>query len=128
MAFMQPIFDRTAFMHGRISSAGCMQMPIGPDPSDRPPTAHGVDDYLQHFRVMWTRAMAGFLRHAGAGDVLIFAPELLSGAYYYARLFPNARGQLVEESDRYAEALLLAQVARECMTAAKAEVTSPARR
>ena len=124
MAFMQPIFDRTGFMHGRISSAGCMQMPIGPDPARRPPMAHGVDDYLQHYRDMWTRAMAGFIRHASAGDVLIFAPELLSGAYYYARLFPDADGQLVEESDRYAEALLLAQVARECMAAARAQAAA----
>ena len=120
MASMQPIFDRTGFMHGRISSPGCMQVPIGPDPSQRPPQVHGIIDYLQQFRDMWTRAMAGFLRHAGPGDVLVFAPELLAGTYYYARLFPDQRGQLVEESDRYAEALLLAQVARECMIAARA--------
>ena len=118
LEFMEPIFSRTGFMHGRISSSGCMQVPVGPDPARRPVQAHGASDYLAHFREMWTRAMAGFLQNAGKGDVLIFAPELLAGTYYYARLFPNARGELAEESDRYAEALQLARIARECMAAA----------
>jgi hypothetical protein len=115
MEFMEPIFSRTGFMHGRISSSGCMQVPVGPDPGRRPVQAHGARDYMADFREMWTRAMGGFLRNAGKGDVLIFAPELLAGTYYYARLFANARGELVEESDRYAEALHLAGIARECM-------------
>ena len=97
LAFMQPIFERTGFMHGRIASPGCMQVPIG-DPSRRPVQAHGVANYLEHFRDLWTRAMAGFLRWARPGDVLIFAPELLAGTYYYARLFPDSTGTLIEES------------------------------
>lgn len=113
LAFMQPIFDRTAFMHGRVASPGCMQVPVG-GIHRRPTQAHGVADYLQHFRELWTRAMSGFRKSAGPGDVLIFAPELLEGTYYYARLFPDAEGQLVEESDRFAEAKTLAQLAREC--------------
>ena len=56
--------------------------------------------------------MRGFLDRAGPGDVLVFAPELLGGAYYYARLFPGAQGRVVEESDRYAQALLFAKIAR----------------
>jgi hypothetical protein len=118
LEFMEPIFARTGFIHGRIASSGCTQVPVGPDPSRRPPQAHGITDYLAHFRQLWTLAMSGFLRNARPGDVLIFAPELLAGTYYYARLFPNERGQLVEESDRYAEALHLARIARECMAAA----------
>jgi hypothetical protein len=81
--------------------------------------AHGASDYLAHFREMWTLAMSGFLRGAGTGDVLIFAPELLSGMYYYARLFPDASGKLIEESDRYAEALLYRDLARECFESAR---------
>jgi hypothetical protein len=80
--------------------------------------AHGVSDYLADFREMWTLAMRGFLGGAGPGDVLIFAPELLSGTHYYARLFPDASGRLVEESDRYAEALLYRDFARECFASA----------
>lgn len=119
LAFMEPIFARTGFMHGRIGSPGCMQVAIG-NGSGRPMQAHGVSDYLADFREMWTRAMLGFLRSARPGDFLIFAPELLSGTYYYARLFPDAAGNLVEESDRYRDALVYQRIARECFAAALA--------
>lgn len=119
LAFMQPIFDRTGFMHGRIASPGSMQVPIGSDLSQRPLQAHGGADYLQHFRDLWTRAMAGFLKLAKPGNELIFAPELLTGKIYYARMFPDASGTLREESDRYAEAKSLAQLARECFEQAR---------
>jgi hypothetical protein len=118
VAFMEPILERTGFLHGRIASPGCMQVPIGPDPASRPLQAHGRADYLAHFRELWIRAMTGFLRHAVSGDVLIFAPELLSGNSYYARLFPDGSGQMVEESDRYAQALLLNGLARSCFAEA----------
>jgi hypothetical protein len=62
--------------------------------------------------------MLGFLKSAKPGDILIFAPELLSGAHYYARLFPDAAGQMVEESDRYAQALLYKDLARACFAEA----------
>ncbi len=45
---------------------------------------------------------------------LDFEPELLSGRHHYARMFPDASGQLVEESDRYLQALLYKDVARSC--------------
>jgi hypothetical protein len=118
LAFMEPIFGRVGFMHGRIASPGCMQVPIGADLSSRPRQAHGVINYLDHFKELWTQAMLGFLRTASPGDVLIFAPELLSGAHYYARKFPDASGELAEESDRYAEALLYKDLARACFAEA----------
>jgi hypothetical protein len=62
--------------------------------------------------------MLGFLSKANSGDVLIFAPELLSGTHYYARLFPDASGQMVEESDRYEQALLYKDLARACFAEA----------
>jgi hypothetical protein len=74
---------------------------------------------------MWILAMSGFLRNAGPGDVLIFAPELLAGTHYYARLFPYSSGNLVEESDRYAEALLYRDLARECFQSALAIQPNP---
>jgi hypothetical protein len=58
-----------------------MQVPINTDDSSCPVQAHGVTDYLVHFKDLWIRAMHGFLRSAGPGDVLIFAPELLSGMH-----------------------------------------------
>lgn len=119
--FMQPIFDRIGFLHGRIASPGNMQVPIDTTP-ERPRMAHGMADYFADFREMWTLAMAGFLRAASPGDVLVFCPELLSGRYYYARLFPGENGRLVEECDRYAQALMYQKVARECFAAARAHV------
>ena len=109
-------------MHGRISSPGCMQVPVDVN-SERPRQAHGVANYLEHFRELWTRAMQGFLRAAASGDYLIFAPELLAGTYYYARLFPDAGGKLVEESDRYQQALLYRQIAGECFAEARRRCT-----
>jgi hypothetical protein len=112
--FMEPIFKRIGFLHGRIASSGCMQVPIDANISSSPLQAHGAANYLEHFKEMWIRAMAGFLRNAGKGDVLIFAPELLSGTYYYARKFLDASGRLEEESDRYDQAILLKDLARIC--------------
>lgn len=121
MDYMAPIFERVGFMHGRIASPGFMQAPID-DTTSRPRLAVGEPDYLADFREMWTRAMAGFLRNAGPGAVLIFAPELLSPVIYYARVFPNAAGDLVEESDRYQQALLYKEIARDCFVKAQARV------
>jgi hypothetical protein len=117
LAFMQLIFARTGFMHGRIASPGCMQAPIE-GLHQRPRQATG-GDYLADFRELWIRAMTGFLQLAGPGDVLIFAPELLTSRYYYARVLPDASGGLREETDRYAQARLLQQLARECFTEAQ---------
>jgi hypothetical protein len=119
LAFLDPIFARVGFMHGRIASPGCMQVPIDADLSARPLQAHGPANYLEHFKELWTRAMLGFLKSAGPGDVLIFAPELLFGDIYYARLFPDASGKLIEESDRYEQALLYQRLARDCFRRAQ---------
>jgi hypothetical protein len=121
LSFMEPILARTGFMHGRIGSPGCMQVAIG-DGSGRPATAHGLVDFPADFREMWTRAMAGFLRAAGSGDFLIFAPELLAGTHYYARLFPGSDGTLAEESDRYREALVYQKIAREAFREARSRI------
>jgi len=94
-------------------------MPIGHDLHARPRQASGAVDYLADFRMMWTQAMRGFLKSAAKGDVLIFAPELLSCTYYYARLFDSPDGKLVEECDRYAQALLHGKLARECFADAE---------
>ena len=122
LRFMLPIFSRIGFLHGRIASPGCIQAPIDSDLSARPMQAHGAVNYLEHFRELWSLSMLGFLRHARAGDVLIFAPELLSPAHYYARVFSDATGQLNEESDRYAQALLYKDLARACFVEAQRQL------
>jgi hypothetical protein len=114
---MQPIFQRVGFMHGRIASSGNMQMPID-DPVSKPRMVRGDFDYLQHFKMLWTEAMKGFLSIASKGDYLVFAPELLVPGINYARVFPDKDNVLREECDRYAQALLYMQVARDCFGAA----------
>jgi hypothetical protein len=123
LRFMAPIFESTAFIHGRIASSGCMQVPIEPLVSGRPLQAHGRADYLAHFRQLWTLAMSGFCRNGHPADILIFAPELLAGTYYYARMFPDRNGTLREESDRYVEAKAYATLARKCFEAARGGAT-----
>lgn len=117
LAFMQPVFDRIGFLHGRIANPGSIQVAIGTEAASAP-CARGAVDYVRHFRELWTRSILGFLTSASPGDVLIFAPELLPSTHYYARQFPAADRHLVEESDRYAEAVIYARIARECMVAA----------
>lgn len=109
--FLAPVLQRTGFLHGRIAAPGFMQAPI--EAIDATPRMAAGCDYLQHFKKLWSRAMAGFQANAGPGDVLVFAPELLRPAIYYARLFPDSSGRLMEESDRYHEALLYIQIARQ---------------
>ena len=114
LEFMQPIFERVSFIHARIASSGCMQMPI--DTIDgRPRAAAGDVDYLPHFKAIWTRVMSAFLKNASAGDQLIFAPELLSSKDNYARSIVLPDGTFGEESDRYQQALLYKEIANECM-------------
>src|SRR5580765_8477038 len=62
LAFMEPIFLRVGFMHGRIASPGCIQVPVDVDLTSRPLQAYGVVNYLDHFKELWTYAMLGFLR------------------------------------------------------------------
>lgn len=119
MAFMEPIFERIGFMHGRIASPGWIQAPIDSNLDARPRQADGVANYLDHFKDLWRRAMFGFLRTAKRGDILIFAPEILPRTYYYARTFPDAQGNLAEESDRYSQARLYRELACSCFAQAQ---------
>ena len=62
---------------------------------------------------MWRRSMSGFKKHAGPGDVLVFAPEILRPTIYYARVFPDADGELGGERP-LPQALLYMDIARAC--------------
>jgi hypothetical protein len=111
--FLEPVFERVRFLHGRIGNPGCIQVDIGNGEPDGQP-------YVGHFRELWTASMAGFLRSAGPGDHLIFSPELLASGIYYARLFPSSEGNLCEEGDRWQQSLVLCRIARECFAHALA--------
>ncbi len=108
MEFIAPVLERVRFVHGRIANPGCMQVDVGDGDARQHP-------YAGHFRQLWTAAFAGFLRDAGSRQEFIcFAPELLAAPIYYARMFDGR-----EESDRWAQSLVLAGIARECFAAAE---------
>ena len=108
--FLAPVFDRVRFLHGRIGDPGCMQVDIG-DGKNRP--------HVDHFKEMWTRSFMGFLKSAEPGDYIAFNPELLPAQSHYARLIPGPEGKLIEEGDRWEQALLYNEIARECFKDAK---------
>jgi Xylose isomerase-like TIM barrel len=112
--FMQPVFERVRFIHARIASPGCIQVDIGD--GSRKLT------YVDHFKEMWTRSFVGFLKSAAPGDYICFTPELLGPDVHYARVFPNAAGELVEEGDRWQQALLYVRIANECWAEAQRRV------
>jgi hypothetical protein len=109
VAFIQPVIERTEFMHGRIGNPGAMQVDIGSYES-----ALRLS-FVQHFRTIWSQVFVAFLRKCGPGSVFRFAPELLSPRIFYAREI-NGR----EESDRWQQALVLTRIARDCFAAATA--------
>jgi sugar phosphate isomerase/epimerase len=111
LRFMAPVLERVRFLHGRIGNPGCIQVDLGDGDPQRHP-------YIAHFKQLWTACFAGFLVSAKPADFICFTPELLNPEIYYARVFPNAHGQLVEESDRWQQSLLLVKIAEDCFAEA----------
>ena len=113
---LQPVFDRVRYLHGRIGTAGCIQVDIGDGEANAQP-------HVEHFRDLWTRSVAGFVRTAQSDLVpaldleIGFAPELLAPEFGYGRLVPGPNGDLREEADRWEQAIVLARIASECFAA-----------
>ena len=106
LAYIQPVVERVRFVHGRIGNPGCMQLAIAKD---------DAATYVGHFREMWTRCFAAYLQVAAPQQAfLTFAVELLAPEIFYARTFQGK-----EESDRWAQSLLLVEIARECFAEAE---------
>ena len=110
-AALGPIFERTRFLHLRISSNAFGQVTA----SDQAEARH-----TDYYKRMWTAAMKGFLASAGPGDYLAVHPELLPARAFYPKMVPDADGGWREESDRWTEALHLLDIADECFQAATA--------
>lgn len=102
---LAPVLGRVRFLHARISSPGCIQIPV--DPGEQ------TSD-VAVFKRFWVQSFAGFLADAGAGETMGFYPELLPAAFDFARLIPGPDGVPREETDRWQQALLLVALAREC--------------
>jgi hypothetical protein len=112
MAHLQPVFERTRAIHGRIGNSGALQTPL-----DRP------GDYVAHYRALWTAVCRGFLHTAAAEETLPFCPELLPMAVgdppfwlHYAQSVNTSANDpwQGEPSDRYADAERLWQLACAC--------------
>jgi hypothetical protein len=117
--FAAPVFDRVRYLHGRIASPGCIQIDVGDGHADDAPS-------VRHFRELWTRAFEGFIANVvddpvvPPGSAIGFAPELLPPEVGYARLVRDAEGSQHEEGDRWAQAIVLTEIATECFAAAVA--------
>lgn len=110
--FIQPVFDRVRFMHGRIGNPGSIQV----DVKDK------NADYVQHFKEMWKRSFLGFLKSAKPGDYICFTVELLKSEIFYERTIYNQDGHEIEEGDRWQQALLYKEIIKECWEAAQKEL------
>jgi len=112
LAFIEPVIERVRFVHGRIGNPGCIQVTVAADDKA---------SYVGHFREMWARCFAAYLRDpAPQQEFITFAVELLASEIYYARTFNG-----VEESDRWEQSLRLVGIARECFAAAESEAGPP---
>lgn len=111
--FMQPVFDRVSFMHGRIGNPGCIQVDV---------TNNENLSYVQHFKHMWMRSFKGFLKSAQPGDYICFTVELLKADIFYARTVIAPDGNEQEEGDRWQQALLYKEIIQECWEAAQIEL------
>jgi len=102
--FIQPVLDRTRFLHGRIGNGGSMQIAIDP-------VRDADSTYLKHWREIWTRTFRAIRTYAPREAVIPLAVELLPAANHYARTFPGPDGALREESDRWQQALMIKELA-----------------
>lgn len=107
--FIQPVFDRVSFMHGRIGNPGSIQVDVNDGKNL---------EYVDHFKEMWTRSFIGFLKTAKPGDYICFTVELLKAEYYYARNIQTKDGEQ-EEGDRWQQALLYKEIIQQCWETAK---------
>lgn len=116
-AALAPVFERTRFLHLRVSSNAFGQLT-----ASNPAEARHTD----YYRRMWTAACEGFLRSAGPGDYLAVHPELLPARAFYPKMVPGPDGEMREESDRWTEAHYLIDIAEQCFAAARANLVATA--
>lgn len=114
-AALRPVFERTRFLHLRLSSNAFGQVTAS-DPAE--------SRHLDYYKRMWIAAFEGFLRSAGPGDYIAVHPELLPARAFYPKMVPGPDGVLREESDRWTEAAFLIAVAEQCFDAAKQALAS----
>ena len=108
-AAMAPIFERTRFLHLRVSSNVHGQLTA----SDAKEARH-----LEFHARMWTAAFEGFLASAAPGDYIAAHTELLPARSFYPIMVRGEDGEAREESDRWTQSAFLIDVARDCFARA----------
>lgn len=103
LGYLPTILERTRFLHGRVSDGQCMQVNLA-DPGKR--------GHLENFARLWREVWEAVKRQAGPGDFLAFTPELGPPYSGYSITVPNPDGTRRELADRWADTLLLKDLAR----------------
>lgn len=98
---MQPILDRVAHVHGRISNGEQVQVDVG----------DGSTDPARFFVKLWSYIFKNWRKTARPGDIIPFSSEL--GPPRYAITLPDGR----EFSDRWEQSLVMKQLAEEAWAA-----------
>ncbi|MFM2404855.1 MAG: hypothetical protein RL223_2735, partial [Pseudomonadota bacterium] len=106
-AYMQRILDNCWAFHGRVASREQVQVEVSF-------ACH--QSWVELFKLWWRRGFQSWRQRAGADDTLAFVCEL--GPKPYAIVGPDGN----DLSDRWQDALILRQIARELW----AEVCAPA--
>ena len=96
---MQPIIERIAHVHGRISNGEAVQVDVGDGSGEAGTPAH-------FFTRLWAAIFKHWRQSAKPGDVMPFTSEL--GPPRYAITLPNGR----EFSDRWDQALVMDKLAK----------------
>jgi hypothetical protein len=109
LAYLDPIFARTGFIHGRISDSQAMQCEF---------TAPRHAEHRAWFEQAWSRVFAHWKGRARAGDVFIFCPELGPPESNYSQSYRTAEGAWIEAQDRWALSAELVATARRLFAAA----------
>lgn len=99
---LQPIIDRVAHVHGRISNGEQVQVDVG----------DGSTDPARFFVRLWAACFKAWKKRAVAGDFIAFSSEL--GPPRYAITLPDGK----EFSDRWEQSIVLKGLAEEAWNAA----------
>ncbi|MBP1964902.1 sugar phosphate isomerase/epimerase family protein [Paenibacillus aceris] len=101
-AHFDKILDRSAGIHGRVSSGEQIQVDV----------VDGDHPMLEHFTGWWRKGMVHWLKQAKPGDLFPFCSEL-GPPNYYGITRRDEHGQEHEVSDRWQQALLFKRIIEE---------------
>jgi sugar phosphate isomerase/epimerase len=110
-SYFDKILERSAGIHGRVSSGEQIQVDVG---------VNGEHPMMEHFTRWWRKGMVHWLKQAKPGDLFPFCSEL-GPPNYYAITRRDEEGQEHEVSDRWQQALLFKRIIEEQWKQARSE-------